>query len=147
MARFEGSMVINRPIEEVFAYVTDVSNSAPQWETGILEVEQTSEGPIGAGTTFQGVKRILGRRREWTLEVTEYEPSRKWRHKITSGGRTLVEETLTFEAVERGIRLTVASELKMGGFFRLASPIVVRKMQKEVEGDLANLKNILEAQA
>lgn len=45
------SITINRPVAEVFAYVSDVSNE-PAWHTDVLEARQTSEGPIGIGTTF-----------------------------------------------------------------------------------------------
>jgi uncharacterized protein YndB with AHSA1/START domain len=69
MARMEASVVINRPIDEVFAYLTDVG-SWSQWNSGILEAEQTSEGSVGVCTTFQGVSQFLGQRGEWTSEVT-----------------------------------------------------------------------------
>jgi len=51
-------MVIGRPVEEVFAYVMDVSNW-PKWNTYLLEVAKTSKGPLGVGTTFRGVSQFL----------------------------------------------------------------------------------------
>ncbi len=45
------SITINRPVAEVFAYVSEVSNE-PAWHTDVLEARQTSAGPIGIGTTF-----------------------------------------------------------------------------------------------
>ena len=145
MARMEASVVINRPVDEVFAYMADVRNW-PQWNSGMLEGEQTSAGPVGVGTTFRGVNQFLGRRMEWTSEVTEYEPNRKMGQKITSGPM-LIEQSLTFEPVEGGTRFTLVGEGETGGFFKLAEPIVNRTMQRQMEGNLANLKDILEAQA
>jgi len=55
MATIEASVVINQPIDKVFAYVTD-SGSWPQWEDGLLKVEQTSKGPMGVGTDIPGSK-------------------------------------------------------------------------------------------
>jgi len=53
MTKVEHSVVINRPIEEVFSYVTDIGNW-PQWNSGMLEGEHTSEGSMAVGTTFRG---------------------------------------------------------------------------------------------
>jgi uncharacterized protein YndB with AHSA1/START domain len=145
MARMEASVVINRPTDEVFAYVSD-PGSWPQWEAGLLEAEQTSEGLVGVGTTFRGVNQFLGRRMEWTSEVMEYEPNKKIEQKLISGPMSM-EQSLTFEPVEGGTRLTLAGEWETGGFFKLAEPIVTRTGQRQLEGNLANLKDILEAQA
>lgn len=144
MARFEASVVINRPIEEVFAYVIDIKNM-PQW-AGFPEVEQTSEGPVGVGTTARGVSQFLGQRMEWTMEITEYEPNRKIKEKITSGPMSM-EASVTFEPVEGGTRYTQVGEGEVAGLFRMAAPVVNRMMQKQLEGNLANLKDILETQA
>ena len=51
MIRIEASAVVNRPIEEVFAFVSDMAN-ATQWSAEVVEAKKTSEGPVGAGTTF-----------------------------------------------------------------------------------------------
>ena len=48
----EHTVVIDRPIEEVFAFVTDPDNVS-LWQSTSLETEQTSEGPVGVGTTFR----------------------------------------------------------------------------------------------
>ena len=47
------SIVVARPIREVFEYVTDPRND-PAWHTTVVSVRQTSAGPLGAGTVFTG---------------------------------------------------------------------------------------------
>jgi uncharacterized protein YndB with AHSA1/START domain len=145
MARVEASVVVNRPVEEVFAFAINPENDT-QWESGILEVEQTSEGSIGVGTTLRGVGHLLGQRIEFTSEVTEYQPDRRVDYAIAAGPMHL-EESYTFEPVEGGTRVTLLLEGEPGGFFKLAEPIVVRMYQRQMEGNLANLKDILEARA
>ena len=51
MARIEINLVINRPVEEVFAFVSN-SENLPRWRSTSLEVKKTSEGAIGVGSTF-----------------------------------------------------------------------------------------------
>lgn len=143
MATIKANVIVNRPIDEVFAYVTDVK-TWPRWESGLLQAEQTSEGAINVGTTFRGMNQALGQRMEWTSEVTDYTRSKSWGQKIVSKGWS-TEESLTFEPFEGSTKLTLASELEMGGFFKLVAPFVGRKMQKQIERNLAKLKDILEA--
>jgi len=145
MLRIEASVVINRPVEEVFEFVTNPEND-PQWRSGFLESKQTSEGPKGVGTTEQGVVQLLGRRIEWTAEATEYEPNKKVKDKVAAGPMS-AEQSQTFEPVEGGTRFTLVLEGETGGFFRLAEPIVIRILQRDLEADVANLKDILEAEA
>jgi uncharacterized membrane protein len=61
MAKVEASVVVNRPVEEVFTFMRDIKNWL-KWQSGMLEAEQSSEGPVGVGTTYQGVNQFLGRR-------------------------------------------------------------------------------------
>lgn len=145
MVKVETSVVINRPIAEVFAFVTNPENS-PQWESGLLETGKMSKGPMGVGTTWQEVRQFLGRRIKSTDEVTEYEPNKKFSFKSTSGPFP-VEGGYTFESVEGGTRVTVTGQGETGGFFKLADPIVARMVKRQVEADSANLKELLEAQA
>ena len=45
MMKIENSVLINQPVKDVFDFVTDLKNNT-QWQTGILELEMTSEGLI-----------------------------------------------------------------------------------------------------
>ncbi|MFQ5795356.1 MAG: SRPBCC family protein [Candidatus Bipolaricaulia bacterium] len=144
MQRIEVSVMINRPIEEVFAFAASPENDL-QWQSGLLESEQTSEGPMDVGTTLRQVHKFLGRRIEMDFEVTEYEPNRKASFKNTSGP-VQVEASDIFEPVEGGTKLTVVIQGETGGFFKLADPIVARMLKRQTEADLGNLKDLLEAQ-
>lgn len=144
MVRVEGTVVINRPIEEVFAFLTNPDN-ASQWQGGTLESIQTSEGPVGVGTTGQVTSQFLGRRIESTWETTEYELNRKAALKTTSGP-VPYEQSVTLESVEDGTKATLVAEYEVGGFFKLAEPIIARIAQRQAEVDNANLKDLMEAQ-
>lgn len=145
MVKVEGTVVINRPIEEVFAFLANPDN-ASQWQGSVLESKQTSEGPVGVGTTGQAASQFLGRRIESTWEVTEYELNRKATLKTTSGP-VPYEQSATLESVDEGTKVTLVAEYEVGGFFKLAEPIVARMAQRQAEGDFANLKDLVEAQA
>jgi uncharacterized membrane protein len=143
MAKLEISSVINRPVEEVFAFVSNYEN-LPKWNSLSSEVKKTSEGPIGVGTTYRTVVKFLGQRIEGETEVTEYEPNRSIAHKAKSGPFP-VENRTTFERVEGGTQVSFITEAEPGGFFKLAEPLLVSMLKRQFEGDFANLKDLMEA--
>ena len=145
MKRIEVSVVINRPIEEVFAYVTNLENDT-QWQSSVLESGLVGEGPLGVGTKTREVRKFMGRRLESVAEVTAYEPNAKIAFKSTSGP-VQYEASYTFEPVDAGTKVTIVGEADTGGFFKLAEGLVVRQFEKEMQTALAALKDILEGQA
>jgi len=144
MAKFESSIVINRPVEEVFALLSNQENN-PKWQSGSLENRKTSSGPIGVGTTWHSVSQFLGKRIESESEITEYEPNRKYT--LKSKLPFPVEARTTFERVEGGTRINLKAEAEIGGFFKLAEPLVVSMGKRQFEANLANLKDLMEAPA
>ena len=63
MARVEGEIVINRPVEDVFDFVADERNE-PRYNPRMRSAEQSSEGPIGSGLGFEpSLRRWVGRYR------------------------------------------------------------------------------------
>lgn len=69
--RSEGSIVINRPIEEVFQLTNeDVS----LWSIVVVENQKLEETPGGVGSTFHTVTEDRGRRMEFAGTVTRHDP-------------------------------------------------------------------------
>ncbi len=145
MTKLEVTVVISRPIEQVFAFVTDPEKMS-LWMSDLVEAKQTSEGPVGVGTTASAVANPLGRRIESTQEVVKYEPNRKFAIKSTSGP-VASEDEFTFESVAGGTKVTRVTEAGLGGFFRLAEPLAVRMLKRQFETNFANLKDLLDAEA
>jgi len=145
MFKIETSIVVNRPVEEVFAVLSNVENNL-KWSSGFLEAKKTSAGPIGVGTIWRVVQKGLGQRMEGEVEVTEYESNRNCAMKSKSGPIP-VEIRQTYEPVEGGTRVSVVFGAEPGGFFKLAEPLVKSMAKRGIETDLANLKDLMEAHA
>jgi uncharacterized membrane protein len=144
VARIEESVEIKCPVEKVFAYTTD-AKGWPKWQSIIMEAEQTSQGPWSVGTTFKGITRLMGLSMKWTAKATEYEPDKRWTKSIISGS-ICIEEKVTYVPIEGGTEFSMAYDMRVGGVFKLFSPMVVSSMRKETKKSLTNLKSILEAQ-
>ena len=73
--RYEMTVLIERPIEVVWEFVADVFN-VPRLRGQALIFRQTSPGPIGVGTTYEGRVMILGFEARIGGVVTEWDPPR-----------------------------------------------------------------------
>jgi uncharacterized protein YndB with AHSA1/START domain len=144
--RSEESVEIDRPLEEVFAYVANPEN-LPEWTNLVLEVRKDAEGRLQEGDRFSVVAKFLGRRFETPFEVRAHEPPRQHADRST-GGPFEQEFIYTFEQTEGGgTRLTHVAETEPGGFFKLVGPLLERAGTRQFRADLQSLKDLLEAQA
>lgn len=143
MARTEHTVVVERPPEDVFAFLTDLS-SLPEWQSGAVEVRGL-EGSVGVGTRYVEVLKFLGKRFEATIEVTEYEPGRRFSIKTVSGPIPFRVEHRLEPSNGGGTKVNVTLEGEPGGVFKLAEPLVMRNAKRQVADDFATLKRLVEA--
>ena len=142
----EHELVVNRPVSEVFAYITDVSK-LPEWQAGVLDARRETEAPLGVGSRFTERRTFLGRQIESTIEVTEHEPDRVFSVKVASGPVPL-EVRHTFEGTDGGAtRIRIVGRGDPAGLFRMAAPLVARRAKQTFARDFARLKDVLEARA
>ena len=137
------TMEVMRPLEEVFAYVSDFRNN-PKWQDGLEETKQSPDGPTAVGTKVTEVRMFLGQRMESVLDVTEFEPNKRLSFKSV-GGPIQFKSVQTFESIPGGTRSTMVFEAEPGGFFKLAEPMVASGMRKNIADSTAKLKATLEA--
>ena len=145
MAKAEVSTTINRPVEDVFAVVSD-PESSPKWSAGSLEATKTSQGPIGVGTTARSVSKLLGRRIESEMEMIEFEANRRFTTRSTSGPFP-IQATVTFEGINGSTRVNATIEAEPGAFFKVAEPLIVSIAKRQFQSDFDNLKDLMEANA
>ena len=92
----EYSHVINRPVDKVFHFmVVEHVKNHPRWDSDI-ELWLDSDEPIGVGTIIKRRNSRSGTPVEGTMEVTVYEPNRKFTTIIHDGLAKMIGE-LHFE--------------------------------------------------
>ena len=144
MDAIELSIVIERPIEDAFAFLAKLENDV-KWHSSFVEVRKTSGPSVGVGAKFLVFEGVLGRRTAGTeYEVTEYEPNQIAAWKTVSGPLQL-KFWRTFECVESGTRFAVRYEGEPRGFFKLAWPLITRMVKRQQGGDMRKLKELMEA--
>jgi uncharacterized protein YndB with AHSA1/START domain len=137
------SIMIDRPVEEVFAYVTDTSND-PAWHTDILEARRAADGPIGTGTRWHTRFKPFMGVSEGDQEVVAIEPNRMEVQRGVAGPMN-VTLTYLFEPADGGTRFTRRVQIKMSGIMRLMEPFMQWvDAPKRNRRFVANLKRVLE---
>lgn len=141
MIKVESSVVINKPVAEVYAYVTSGEHST-EWQGGVVSVE--NEGPPNkVGTRYTETRKFMGQDMKTTLEVSVVEPNTKWVSKVVKGP-VPYEVTVTFEASGSGTRMTTKVEGEPTGFFKIAEGMVASQLEKSLGEDGERLKKLLE---
>ncbi len=143
LSHLTAEVVINRPLDEVVAFVDDESND-PLWQSSVLESSKTSEGPAGVGTTYHIKEKFLGRVIEQDWVVTERsEDGSSWKAHSTTGPFPMTT-SMVMESVDGGTRVRRTLDIDVGKFFKIASPVVAAIAKKEITTDLEVLKALLE---
>jgi uncharacterized protein YndB with AHSA1/START domain len=148
LASADCSVTIKRPVEDVFAVLTDPTLS-PRWSSNAIKGEILTEGPPGVGTRRRAVvKGLFGRTMESVMEVTELEPNRMVALKLISAtwggsGRT----KYTFSPVDGGTRVDWHWEMEPGGLIGVFSGPFMALFQRAFQRDLNNLKTMMESGA
>lgn len=135
-----GTTIIGRPVDTVFAYVNDVTNDG-NWRTGIdrswLDPGETiGEGTIGHSGSgdmeiqWRVVKYVPGERIEWELLNGPF---------LGRGGYHL-------EPVEGGTRFTLLGEVEPTGFYKLLGPLFGWVGRRRNTADAEKLRQILESE-
>jgi len=142
MITVEKSVHINKPIDAVFAYATNLDNIT-KWQEGVESVEVEGD-PNATGGKYTEVRKFLGREMRTTLEITAFETKSKWAAKVLEGP-VPYEVLASYESADGGTKVTMHIDGEPSGFFKLAQGAVQKQLDKSMEEDLQRLKERVEA--
>jgi uncharacterized membrane protein len=142
--RVQESVEINRPLHEVFTFVSDVGNY-PQWMAHALAVRTEAPGPPGRSDRFVVALKSVGRRFETPYERTSFEADRRYTDHAVGGPIPDHRWHSAFQEVPGGTRLTRTVEVESRGLLKLLEPVQKRAAERQLRKDLQTLKEVAEA--
>ena len=141
MASFEVTVEVARPPADVFAYLTDVS-TLPEWQATASNAE--IDGAVRLGARIRERRHFLGRDLRTELEVTAYDPPRRFDvHSHGGPAAFAIRHTLVPSA--DGTRLRAEVDVTLSRMMRFAAHGPLKIAEREFRGDFARLKQLLEA--
>ena len=139
MIELTNEIVINRPREEVFDFVSTFEN-VPKWNRYILEVTKTSDGPVGVGSTFHQVRKT----EEQDFRVVTYDPNRELAVESLGSSSPQFKRHVTFESEgDDATRITDEWKMEMSRS-ALIEHLEAGEVESAVQGNLERLKALLE---
>jgi uncharacterized membrane protein len=135
---FENTIAIERPIDEVFAFLSDFEN-IPKWNYYVREVRQLSESPIGIGTTYHQLRKSD----QQDFRIIEFEPNH------TVAVKTVPQSSPSFERrftlYEEGDTTRIRDQWKLDtGRPALLERLARGRVKSAVSENLSKLKELLQ---
>ena len=143
MGKLTKSIEIEASPETVFDFTNDTKKMNEAGK-GFVEVKDTSEGPVGVGSTVHFVARGM----EYDVEVTEFVKNKKKASRTIGAGKVKMTQSWTLEPTAKGTKLTYSADYKLPYSLlgKIADKIKVSKdLEKSVSQTLENIKKALEA--
>jgi carbon monoxide dehydrogenase subunit G len=141
------SIEIEASPEKVFAFLSDLEK-LNEITKGFQEIEKTSKGPVGVGTTGHIVGKAGGSQFELDMEITEFEKNKKISMRTMGASKLKAQMTDTLEPTAKGTKLTRTSDYQLPYSIlgKMIDKLKVSKdMEKSLEKVLSETKKALEA--
>jgi carbon monoxide dehydrogenase subunit G len=142
---FKGTVVIDRPIEEVFAFLANGEND-PKFSPRVLEIAKTTDGPPGVDTVYASTVKDAGMKTKREFRLTGFEPPTRIRWaEISQNLVTASEGGYDLAPDGDGTRVTIYNVLEGHGLGKLIAPLAVRAARKDADAFAQRIKAAVEA--
>ena len=143
---FSGTTVIDRPIDQVFAFLADGTNDT-KFSPRVQEISKTTDGPIGVGTVFESTVKDAGMKSSRRFELTEFEsPTRiRWTER-SKNAVTVPDGGYDLESVsDTQTKVTIQNTFEGHGLGKLFVGPASRAAVKDAPAFAARIKAAAEA--
>jgi len=138
--------IVQRPPEVVFDFVARHHfDNHPRWDPDVLEMSQTSRGPVGVGTTARVVRRQGRERVEGTATVLAYEPDQRAAWEVRFGPFRLNQRAeLIPEQDGAATRLRLSIDTTAQGPIRMIVPLLRGRFRRTMTQSLRTIAALVE---
>jgi Polyketide cyclase / dehydrase and lipid transport len=140
--------VVDRPLEEVFAFLADGENDS-EFSPRVIEIHKTSGGPPGVGTVYASTVKDGGVKTDREFEITEFEKPTRIRWRELSGKAPILVPNGGYDmtpTANGGTELSFFNELEANSFFgRLLLPIALRSARKGADDFVNSIRTTIES--
>ena len=144
--QFEATAEVNRPVEEVFAFLAEGTND-PKFSPRVQEITKTPEGPTAVGTVFTSTVKDAGMKTGRTFRITEFEAPHRIRWTETSKNTVTADEGgYDLEATGPGTtKVRIYNVLEGHGIGKLLVGFALGAARKDAPGFGQRIKTAVEA--
>ena len=143
--QFEATIEIDRPVEEVFAFLADGEND-PKFSPRVQKIAKTTDGPTAVGTVYASTVKDAGMTTKREFRITEFEAPSRIRWAETSKNLVTAREggydlTATPEGTTR---LRLFNVLEGHGLGKLIAGLALGAARKDADAFAGRIKAAVE---
>lgn len=144
MASIVNSIEAARPSAVAFNYAIDPSRF-DEWQSGLV-AGRMDRKPVAVGARCITTRKIGGRPREITSEITAFDPPRHWAdHGLDGPIRGIVQVDVEPLDNDTRCRVTISLDFEGHGIGKLLVPLMVRRQaESEMPENMRRLKKQIE---
>ncbi|GAB7106606.1 hypothetical protein JCM4814A_49200 [Streptomyces phaeofaciens JCM 4814] len=144
--QFEATVEVDRPVEEVFAYLADGRND-PQFSPRVLRIDRMPDGPTAVGTVFRSTVKDAGMKTGREFRITALEAPGKIRWAEVSKNIVMAREGgYDLEPLEGGrTRVRIFNVLEGHGLGKLLVGLALGAARKDADAFGRRIKAAAEA--
>lgn len=143
--RFEAVVEVDRPVEEVFAYLADGRND-PQFSPRVLKIDRIPDTPTAVGTVFRSTVKDAGMKTAREFRITELEVPVKLRWaEVSKNSVTVREGGYDLESLADGrTRVRIFNHLDGHGLGKLLAYLALAAARKDAPAFGARIRTAAE---
>ncbi|MDH3679799.1 MAG: SRPBCC family protein [Acidimicrobiia bacterium] len=122
MPRYATTIQSPLSVDEVWARVADVTRFV-EWDPGVLGAEQVSGDGPGPNAAYELTVRGVRGPLDMRYDVNEFAPPSRL-FLVADTGALRSEDEITIEPDGEGSELIYRAELRFGGFYAIANPVM-----------------------
>ena len=143
---FGATVKVDKPIDEVFAFLADGENDK-KFSPRVQEIAKTTDGPPGLGTVYASTVKDAGMTTKREFKLTEFEPPTRIRWAELSKNLVVASEGgYDLTPAGDGTQLTVFNVLEGRGVGKLIAGLALRAARKGADDFGQSIKRAVEAQ-
>ena len=147
MQKFTLNVFINRPLQEVFDFLSEPANLS-KWNRNFASAEWTSSHAPGLGSTYKVLAKMSGGKNEGLFQITQWDPPQRYSYQSISRlpfPLESIESAVTLAPKENGTQITFESQFGLVGILKFAEGMFSKLAKKGDGENFDTVKRLLEA--
>jgi uncharacterized protein YndB with AHSA1/START domain len=143
---WSATTTINRPIDQVFAFLADGTNDT-KFSPRVQEIKQLTDGPPGVGTVYSSTVKDAGVKTSREFKLSEFDPPTRIRWtELTKNAITVPDGGYDLAPAGDGAtRMTILNTFEGHGFGKVILPFALRGAKKDADAFAGRIKDAVEA--
>lgn len=143
MIEYKSDVIVNRPVQDVFALIKNVSRF-DEW-TDMTGTRLVSGSKLEAGSQIETTIKFGPVNQRMTFEVVGYEENRKLAFKTVSKGAVAWDaEYLFMPESDSTTKVISSGQLRLSGLLKMSEPLLAGEIRSGEARELVKYKEIVE---